>query len=178
VKGFGAKLAIPIELILEVPTLCLREVYKRLPGCLWLCGTEGVGSWFRFSRDPRSQWIPDRRSDRWGGNVENRSRFGVEVTKAVVEAIGVEKVGYQISPHSDFQGMRMEDPYPRFKNLVTKLATLKLAYLHVVTARMNSAEDSNNPASIDPFNQSVGETNPILIAGAMNTESARILVVQ
>jgi len=45
------------------------------------------------------------RTDRWGGNVENRSRFHLEITKSLVKAIGAERVGVRLSPYSTFQGM-------------------------------------------------------------------------
>ncbi|GKZ20111.1 hypothetical protein AbraIFM66951_008169 [Aspergillus brasiliensis] len=87
--------------------------------------------------DQFTQDTANRRGGRWGGNVDDKSRFGVE------------NVGYRISPHGDFQGMRMEKTCPQFEVPVTKLVTLSLAYLQIVAGRMNSAEDSNNPASIE-----------------------------
>ncbi|KAJ5982784.1 NADH:flavin oxidoreductase/NADH oxidase [Penicillium sp. IBT 35674x] len=113
-----------------------------------------------------------------GGRIENRSRFGIEVSKAVVQEIGAEKVGFRISPFSEFQAMRMEDPEPQFRHLVTELATLNLAYLHVVTARMNSAEDSDSQASINFVIEAWAKTRPVLIAGGMKPDSAKALMVQ
>lgn len=46
------------------------------------------------------------REDEYGGNIENRSRFSLEVVKAVTEAIGQERVGIRFSPFNPFQGMR------------------------------------------------------------------------
>ncbi len=81
------------------------------------------------------QFIQDtcnRRKDRWGGSVENRSRFCLEVTKAVCEAIGADRTGVRLSPFSDFQAMGMKDPIPQFTHLISHLRPLNLAYLHLV----------------------------------------------
>ena len=44
------------------------------------------------------------RTDRWGGDEEGRSRFAREVVDAVVDSVGVDRVGIRISPWSTFQG--------------------------------------------------------------------------
>jgi len=46
------------------------------------------------------------RTDSYGGSVENRARFVLEVTEAVVNAVGANKVGIRLSPWSTFQGER------------------------------------------------------------------------
>lgn len=127
----------------------------------------------QFTQDRANQRI-----DKWGGSVENRSRFGVEVTKAVVETIGADRVSFRISPYSEFQAMRMADPCPQFTHLVKELRKLKLAFLHIVTARMNSAEDSEFPASIDYLIEAWGKASPVLVAGGLNLWSAKELMTQ
>lgn len=54
--------------------------------------------------DQFTQDTCNRRTDRYGGSVENRSRFGLEVAKAVADAVGEERTGFRISPWSTFQG--------------------------------------------------------------------------
>jgi NADPH2 dehydrogenase len=46
----------------------------------------------------------NNRTDLYGGSVENRARFVLEVTEAVVNAVGANKVGIRLSPWSTFQG--------------------------------------------------------------------------
>lgn len=54
------------------------------------------------------QDVSNQRTDEWGGSVEGRSRFGLEVTKAVIKAVGdSKKVGMRLSPWGRFQGMGM-----------------------------------------------------------------------
>lgn len=93
----------------------------------------------------------NKRSDRWGGNVANRSRFGTEVAAAVATAIGPERVGYRVSPWSPFQGMKMADPEPQFSDLAQRLKALKLAYLHVVEPRIAGSKTIEAPQDQTDF---------------------------
>lgn len=73
------------------------------------------------------------RHDRWGGPVENRIRFAVEVARATVAAIGAGRVGMRISPYGVFNAQvpdaGMDDLYLR---LIDELNALGLLYIHVV----------------------------------------------
>lgn len=75
----------------------------------------------------------NQRTDQWGGSVENRIRFAVEVAKAAVADIGAERIGMRISPYGVFNGMapdaEMDTLYAR---LIAALNPLGLAYIHVV----------------------------------------------
>lgn len=116
----------------------------------------------------------NKRTDKYGGSVENRSRFAIEVTRAVVDAIGADKTGVRLSPFSEFQGMRMKDPLPQFTDVIQKLNKFGLAYLHLVEARIDGNADNNKNDSLDPFLPLFN--GPLLIAGGFNAESARKLV--
>jgi NADPH2 dehydrogenase len=87
------------------------------------------------------QDVCNNRTDSWGGSVENRARFGIEVAKAVVAAVGAERTGIRVSPFSEFQGMRMADPRPQFSYYAEELRKLKLAYFHVVESRIAGNAD-------------------------------------
>ncbi|CAK7200425.1 hypothetical protein SEUCBS139899_003120 [Sporothrix eucalyptigena] len=80
----------------------------------------------------------NKRTDQWGGSIENRSRFCFEVSKAVCAAIGPERTGVRLSPFSDFQGMQIDDPVPQFTDIIERLRTLSPAYLHLVEPRLPS----------------------------------------
>lgn len=94
--------------------------------------------------DQFTQDVSNVRTDSYGGSIENRARFPLAAAKAVVEAIGADKVGYRISPFSEFQGMRMKQPLPQFAHLVKGLKELDLAYLHLVEARITGNDDNAN----------------------------------
>ena len=75
----------------------------------------------------------NQRTDKWGGSVENRIRFAVEVAKATVAAIGADRVGMRISPYGAFNGTvpdaKMDALYLR---LIEELNNIGLVYIHVV----------------------------------------------
>jgi len=50
------------------------------------------------------QDVSNNRTDEYGGSVENRARFALEIVDAVVEAIGAERTGIRLSPWNTFQG--------------------------------------------------------------------------
>ena len=74
----------------------------------------------------------NKREDAYGGSIENRSRLLLEVTKAVVEVAGADKVGIRISPVNPFNDMKDSNPQALFNHVVAALNPFKLAYLHVV----------------------------------------------
>ncbi|WP_327735919.1 alkene reductase [Streptomyces nojiriensis] len=76
----------------------------------------------------------NRRTDEWGGPVDNRVRFTVEVVRAVAEAIGPERVGVRISPGVNVNGIEEGDTEEIYPVLVKALADLAPAYLHQVHA--------------------------------------------
>ncbi|KAH9940723.1 NADH:flavin oxidoreductase/NADH oxidase [Epithele typhae] len=82
------------------------------------------------------QDVSNTRTDVYGGSVENRARFMLQVVDAVTLAVGQKKTALRISPWSEYQDMRMKDPVPTFTYLVQQLAKRwpDLAYLHVVDA--------------------------------------------
>jgi 2,4-dienoyl-CoA reductase-like NADH-dependent reductase (Old Yellow Enzyme family) len=76
----------------------------------------------------------NHRTDPYGGSVETRSRFVVEVAQAVAEEIGADRTGIRISPAMPLGGIRegsVEDVRAQYRHLVGTLAPLDLAYLHV-----------------------------------------------
>ncbi|OIB00997.1 alkene reductase [Paenibacillus sp. LC231] len=73
------------------------------------------------------------RSDKYGGSIENRARFAIEVTKAIVEEIGAERTGFRISPGTPLNGIDEGEHGPEvYLHLVKELAQYNLAYLHVM----------------------------------------------
>lgn len=75
----------------------------------------------------------NQRTDRWGGSVENRARFALEVARRTVAAIGPERVGIRLSPYGAHGGMTADpDTDALYAYLATELGKLKLAYVHVV----------------------------------------------
>ncbi len=74
----------------------------------------------------------NKRTDAYGGSVENRARFLLEVVQATVAAIGADRVGVRLSPNGTFNDMSDSDPAPLFGYVAKALSTFGLAYLHVI----------------------------------------------
>ena len=74
----------------------------------------------------------NQRSDRYGGSIDNRVRFGVEVASAVVKAVGAHRVGFRISPGNTYNDIKEDDAQALYQALLAGLAPLGLAYLHLV----------------------------------------------
>lgn len=74
----------------------------------------------------------NKRTDEYGGSIENRARFAIEVAEAVVKEIGADRTGIRISPGRPLGGIDEGQSGPDvYKYLLSNLATLNLAYLHV-----------------------------------------------
>lgn len=73
----------------------------------------------------------NQRTDSYGGSVANRIRFAVEVATAVAGEIGAGRTGLRVSPGNPFNDIREDDTEDLYPALVTALAPLGLAYLHV-----------------------------------------------
>ncbi|MEV5807275.1 alkene reductase [Streptomyces parvulus] len=77
----------------------------------------------------------NRRTDGWGGDVEGRIRFALEIASAIAEAIGSDRTGFRISPGNPYNGIvenDAEDVENTYTALVAELDDLDLAYLHLV----------------------------------------------
>jgi N-ethylmaleimide reductase len=74
----------------------------------------------------------NRRIDRYGGSVANRTRLLLEVTDALVGKAGAARVGVRLSPTNPFNDMSDSHPAAVFGHAAEQLDRLKLAYLHIV----------------------------------------------
>jgi len=74
----------------------------------------------------------NRRTDRYGGGAENRARFLVEVTAAIVGEWGGDRVGVRLSPTNPYNDIADSNPAATFAVAVGALAPFGLAYLHIV----------------------------------------------
>lgn len=73
------------------------------------------------------------RKDEYGGSVENRARFAIEIAKAIIEEIGADKTAIRLSPGTMMWGIdEGEDGPDLYRYLVIELNKLGLAYLHIM----------------------------------------------
>jgi len=85
----------------------------------------------------------NRRTDAYGGSIENRARFPLEVARAVVAVWGAERVGYRLAPQpSAYGSMTDSTPAETFTYMARELGRLGLGYLHVTEAVSGNAVPS------------------------------------
>ncbi len=83
----------------------------------------------------------NRRSDDYGGSIENRARLMLEVIRAVVGEVGGARTGLRISPVTPANDIDDADPQALFEYLMKQLAPLGLAYLHIIEGATGGPRD-------------------------------------
>lgn len=74
----------------------------------------------------------NQRTDQYGGSVQNRIRFVLEVLEAMASVAGPERVGMRICPGNPFNDLHDDDPRETFAALLDAVRPMGLAYLHVI----------------------------------------------
>ncbi len=74
----------------------------------------------------------NKRTDSYGGSIENRARFTLEVVKAVTQAIGADKTGIRLSPTNPKNDIEDSAPEALFPYVAAELDKFGLAYLHIM----------------------------------------------
>lgn len=97
----------------------------------------------------------NRRSDRYGGSVQNRARLTLEVTEAVADVWGADRVGIRFSPGGVFNDMQDGNPLETFGHVLSELNRFGLSYAHItrVTARdlAHGATAGIGPEELRPY---------------------------
>ncbi|MEM8675660.1 MAG: alkene reductase [Cyanobacteria bacterium P01_G01_bin.67] len=76
------------------------------------------------------------RTDKYGGTLENRARFMLEVTQALIDVWGKERVGVRLAPSSTFNDMHDSNLTATFTYVARELDSLGVGYLHIVEPRI------------------------------------------
>ncbi|HEY5832753.1 alkene reductase [Streptomyces sp.] len=71
------------------------------------------------------------RTDAWGGGPEGRSRFAVELVRAVADAIGAHRTGLRVSPGNQLGDLHEPEPAPTYLALLKGLEPIGPGYLHI-----------------------------------------------
>ncbi|MCR6732990.1 MAG: alkene reductase [Afipia sp.] len=90
----------------------------------------------------------NKRTDAYGGSIENRARLMLEVSKAVVAEAGANRTGIRISPVTPANDISDSNPQPLFDHIVDQLNALKLVYIHVIEGATGGPRD-NAPFDYD-----------------------------
>ena len=91
----------------------------------------------QFARDSSN-----KRTDAYGGSIENRARLMLEVSEAVAAEIGADRTGIRISPVTPANDISDSNPQPLFDHIADGLSALKLGYLHVVEGATGGPRDN------------------------------------
>lgn len=91
----------------------------------------------------------NRRDDIYGGPIENRARFLLEITDAVIGVWGSDRVGVHLAPRCDSHDMGDSDPLAIFGFITKELSKKKIAFIFT---REHQAEDSITPKLRELFN--------------------------
>ena len=123
----------------------------------------------------------NKRTDKWGGSIENRARLYLEVIKAVSDAIGPEHVALRLSPYAGFQGATKSDIVEQYSYLMRELKKLDLplAYISLVEARGDpativlGADELHKGKTLDFILDIWDNKSPVLVAGGYEPETAQ-----
>lgn len=121
----------------------------------------------------------NRRTDAYGGPIENRARLLFEVVDAVAAAWSADRIGVRLSPWGQFNSMGDSNPGALFDYVTGELGRRRLAYLHVVEPRADqnsdtNALDPNAPDAASRFRARFG--GPLIPAGGFTKETAERVI--
>lgn len=107
------------------------------------------------------------RDDSYGGSIENRCRFPLEVIQAVTRAVGADKAGIRLSPFNYFQDTRDSNPVQNWAYLCEQIASLpeasRLSYVHMVEPRFDEVlEEAAKLDSLERDTQSGKTANSLI----------------
>jgi N-ethylmaleimide reductase len=118
----------------------------------------------------------NRRTDAYGGSVENRARFLLEVVDAVTSVWGADRVGIRLGPSNKFGGMGDSKPEVTFPYVAKALARFGLAYLHIIEPRVtgNVSDDTRPPVAAGQLRPLFG--GPVIAAGGFDAAGAEAIL--
>ncbi len=94
----------------------------------------------------------NRRNDDYGGPIENRARFLIEVVDAVARTIGADRVGVRLSPTNSYFGISDSEPHVTFPDVAALLNRFDLAYLHILESKPENGIAPVAPLIRDAYN--------------------------
>ncbi|QWT22170.1 alkene reductase [Bacillus sp. NP157] len=120
----------------------------------------------------------NQRTDRFGGSIENRARFLLEVTRGAISVFGADRVGVRIGPSGTFGDMSDSNPAALFSYVAEELNKLGIAYIHVIEPRVkgNHVDETRDQAPVASRLVRQHFSRAIVAAGGFTPESAEAIV--
>jgi N-ethylmaleimide reductase len=119
----------------------------------------------------------NKRTDAYGGSIENRARLLLEVVDAMVSVWGADRVGVRIGPDGKWNGMSDSDPKALFTHVAKHLNRFALAYLHIIEPRVKGnvvVAEGQGPIAAEYL--STIFTGKIIAAGGFEPDTAEAVV--
>jgi N-ethylmaleimide reductase len=119
----------------------------------------------------------NKRADRYGGSVENRARFSLQLVEALLSAFGAGRVGVRISPSGQWGAISDSNPDVTFGYFVEQLNRRSLAYLHIIEPRVKGVEtiDETRPPVASSFLRKI-YNGSIIAAGGFDRAGAEAIL--
>lgn len=117
----------------------------------------------------------NRRSDRYGGSIENRARLLLEIVDAISSVWGVDRIGVRLSPYGTFNDMGDSAPVDLFAYVIGELSRRDIAYLHLVEPRASEASSTGETNNAAPNTAALFRARfagPVIGAGGFTPASA------
>ncbi|KAI8350129.1 hypothetical protein BD560DRAFT_376506 [Blakeslea trispora] len=118
----------------------------------------------------------NNRTDQYGGSIENRARFALEIIDAIAGAIGVERTAIRFSPGSEIHDIHDETPVQTWSYLASQLQQNHpdLAFLHFIESQGDFiGDDDNEVDSLEPYRRIW--KGPIIMASGFSTNIPRAI---
>ncbi|TGL63380.1 alkene reductase [Leptospira sarikeiensis] len=117
----------------------------------------------------------NHRNDEYGGDWKKRNRFALEVVKAVVDAIGADKVGIRLSPYGVFNDLEIHDEIEeQYEDLASAFGKLGIVYIHIVDhSSMGAPKPKDSTVAV--IRESYKSANPsgtYILSGGYDVERA------
>jgi N-ethylmaleimide reductase len=159
--------------ISEIPGII--EEYRKAAARAKEAGFDGVelSAGNGYLLDQFLQDGSNKRTDSYGGSIENRSRFLLEVVEAITSVWGGDRVAVRISPAGAWNHMRDSNPAALFTYVAEQLDRFGLAYLHIIEPRVKgnvTIHEGQGPVAAEQLRKVF--KGKIIAAGGFEPETA------
>ncbi|GMF82924.1 unnamed protein product, partial [[Candida] boidinii] len=141
---------VPKEMTREDMDAVIADFSQAAYNAIYLAGFDGI-ELHGANGYLIDQFLEDNiniRTDEYGGCIENRVKFPLEILDAVIKKVGnSKKVAFRISPWDNFNDADDSDPVNNFSYVVKELEKRNLSYIHIIEARSDSNGGKENDDS-------------------------------
>lgn len=167
---------IPVALTTDEVRLVIQD-YKQATINALNAGFDGVELHAAFGYLP-NQFLSESsntRTDEYGGSIENRSRFILEIMETLIEVAGHGKVGIKLSPSIIYHGILDRDPVPLYSYLFNELNKLDVTYIHLMQPMFLLDEHPQYPIDVlEAYSHLINK--PIIINAGYTRKTAEEVV--